>query len=43
MNISSKITTTRTNNEPNYGVVPPKQNPHYYGDNKNKTQCGIKY
>ena len=43
MNVSSKITTQRTNNGPNYGVAPPKQNPRYYGDNKIKTQCAMKY
>ena len=43
MHVSSKITTPRTNNEPNYRAAPPNQNPCYYGDDKIKTKCGIKY
>ena len=43
INVSSKIKTPISNNEPNYGVATPDQFLSYYGDNKIKSQCDFKY
>ena len=41
INVFSKLTPPRTNNEPNYGIAPPGHFLRYYGDDKIKTQCDI--